>query len=130
MFYIEFENHEWTRIIMSRIHDDLLWLVDLQVCISNDLIHRVTSLSNEGCNTINIKNVRKMVETNLNTRFDGRNMKVNTIRDEGVILLSKILGYKFNHGSRVESVLARFIHVAYVMEIKGEKVSLYDIIQT
>ena len=24
MFYIEFNNHEWTRIILSRVHDDLL----------------------------------------------------------------------------------------------------------
>ena len=43
-----------------------------------------------------------MVETNLNMRFDGRNMKVNTIQDEGVRLFSKILGYKFNHGSRID----------------------------
>ena len=24
MFYTEFENHKWTRIILSRVHDDLL----------------------------------------------------------------------------------------------------------
>ena len=102
MFYMEFENHEWTRIILIRFHDDLLWLGDSQVCIDNDLIHKVTSLSNKGCNLVNIKNVRKMVETNLNMRFDGRIMKVNTIKDEGVRLLSKILGYKLNHGSRLD----------------------------
>ena len=71
-----------------------------------------------------------MVEENLNTRFDGRNMKVNSIQDEGVRLLSKILGYKFNHGSRLDLVLARFLHVAYIMAMKGENVNLCDIIQT
>ena len=79
MFYIEFDNHEWTRIISSRVHDDFLWLGDAQVLIDNDLIHQVTRLSNEGCNPINIKNVHKMVEANLNTRFDERNIKVNSI---------------------------------------------------
>ena len=42
MFYTEFDNHEWTRIILSRVHDDLLWLEDAQVLIDNDLIHYVT----------------------------------------------------------------------------------------
>ena len=122
MFYTNFDNHKWIRTILSRVHDDLLWLGDSIICIDNDLIHKVTSLSNEGCNPMNIKNVRKIVETNLNTRFDGRNMKINTIQDDGVRLLSKILCYKFNHGSRIDSVQAIFLHVTYLMEVKGEKV--------
>ena len=51
----------------------------MHVAIDNDLFHKVTGLSNEGYNLVNEKNVRKMVETNLNTRFDGRNMKVDTV---------------------------------------------------
>ena len=42
MFYIEFDNHEWTKIILSRVYNDLLWLGDAQVQIDNDLIHHVT----------------------------------------------------------------------------------------
>ena len=55
--------------------------------------------------------------------------KYNTIKDDGVRLLSKILGYKFNHGSRLAQFPARFLHAAYVMVMKGEKVNLCDIIQ-
>ena len=28
MFYTEFDNHEWTQIILSRVHDDMFWLGD------------------------------------------------------------------------------------------------------
>ena len=91
MFYREFDNHKWMGIILNSVDDDLLWLGDAQLLIDNDLIHRVTSLRNKGCNPINIKNVRKMVEENLNTRFDRSNMKLNSIQDEGVRLISKIL---------------------------------------
>ena len=28
MFYTKLNNHEWTRIILSRVHDDQLWLGD------------------------------------------------------------------------------------------------------
>ena len=59
MFYMNFDNHEWTRIILSRVHGDLLLLGDSIICIDNDLIHKVIGLSNEGCNPINIKNVRR-----------------------------------------------------------------------
>ena len=131
MFYTNFENHEWTGIILSRVHGDLLWLGDSLICtIDNDLIHKVTSLSNEGCNPLNIKNVCRIVEMNLNTIFDGKNMKINTIQDDGVRLLNKILGYKFNHGSRIDSVLTRFLRASYLMVVKGKKFNLCDIIQT
>ena len=59
------------------------------------------ALSNEGCNHVNKKNVKKIVETNLKTKFNGRNMKVEPIQNKGVKLLTKILGYKLNHGSRL-----------------------------
>ena len=62
------------------------------VCIDNDLIHKVTGLPNKGSNPVNSRHAHKLVETNLNTYFDRKNMKVNTIQDEGVRFISKILG--------------------------------------
>ena len=97
MVYIDFDNEDWIRIILSRIHDDLLWLGESIVCIVNVLIHKVTGLHNKRSNPVNTRHVCKIVEANLNTYFDGRNMKVNSIQDEGVRVISKILGYKFNH---------------------------------
>ena len=79
VFYTNFDNQDWIRIILSRIHDDLLWLGDSVVCIDNDLIHKVTSLSNKGSNLVNTRNAHKIVEANLNTHFDRRNMKVKNI---------------------------------------------------
>ena len=56
-------------------------------------------------------------------------MKVNSIQDDGVWLISKILYYKFNHGLRVDYVLARFIHIAYLV-VHEEEVNLCDIVCT
>ena len=44
-------------------------------------------------------------------------------------MISKIFGYKFNSSSRVDSVLASFIHVAYVA-VHGEEVNLCEIVRT
>ena len=127
MFYTNFDNHDWTRIILSRIHDDLLWLGDSIICIDNDLIHKVIGLSNKGSNLVNTRNPRKIVEENLNMHFDGRNMKVNSIQDDGVRLIRKILGYKFNHGSIIDSIPIGFIHIAY-LAFNKEEVNLCDIV--
>ena len=39
IFHTKFDNHEWTRKILSGVHDDLLWMGDAQILIDNDLIH-------------------------------------------------------------------------------------------
>ncbi|MDF3675377.1 hypothetical protein, partial [Enterobacter hormaechei] len=82
--------------------DDFFWLGDSIICTNNDLFHKVIGLSNEGNNPMNIKNVHKIVEGNLNKYFDGGNIKVNTIKDDGV---RHILGYKYNHGSILDEFL-------------------------
>lgn len=129
MFYRDFDNNEWTRIILRKVHDDFLWLGDSIICIDNDLIHKVTGLSNNGYNPMNIKNMHKLVETNLNTYFDGRKLKVNTIQDDGVRLICNILGHKYNHGSKIDSIPTRLLH-ATCLAVRGEEVKMCDIIQT
>lgn len=52
IFYTEFDSHEWTWIILSRVHDEMFWLGDVNVSIDNDLSHKVTRLSNEGWNPV------------------------------------------------------------------------------
>lgn len=52
MFYTNFDKNKWTRIILSRVHDDLLWLGDVIICIDNDLIYKVTGLSNQRSNLV------------------------------------------------------------------------------
>lgn len=56
-------------------------------------------------------------------------MRVDPIWDKGVKLLIKILGYKLNHGSRINYVQSRFIHTTYVMVVKRRKVNLCDIVK-
>ena len=92
MFYTDFDNEDWIKIILRRVHDDLLGLGDSMVSIDNDLIHKVTGLHDEGSNLMNTRHAHKIVEANLNTYFNGKNMKVKNIPDEGVRVISNILG--------------------------------------
>ena len=71
----------------------------------------------------------KLVEANLNTYFDGRDMEVNSIQDDGVRLICKILGYKYNHVSRIDSIPIGFLHAIY-LAIRSEEVNVCDIVRT
>lgn len=129
MFYIDLVNHEWTITILSRVHDEMFWICDVPIIIENDLIHKVIGMISEGYNSMNDRNMRNIFKTNLYTRFDGRNMKVDMIYDIGVKVLIKMLGYKLNHSSRVNLVLVGFMHVAYVMVIEIRKVNMCEIVR-
>ena len=79
---------------------------------NNNMIHKFIGLCNEGSNIVNIKNVKKLVETNWETKSDGRNMKLDMIKEVDVKLVSKVIGYKMNYSSRLNFVPTGFIHVA------------------
>lgn len=105
IFFTKFDNHEWKRIILrewkriilSHIHEDIFMN-------ENDMIHKLTGLSNEGSNLVNIKNVNKLVETNLKIISKGRNMKLDMIKECDVRLVSNIIGYNMNYSSRLNSI--------------------------
>ena len=46
ILFIEFDNHEWSRIILRRVHKEMFWVGDIPIIIDNDLIHKVTRLRN------------------------------------------------------------------------------------
>lgn len=121
MSHTKIDNHKWSRTILSRIHEGMFWVGDILVMIDNDMIHRITSLCNEGCNLVSEKNAKKMVETSLKSKFDGRNMRIDLINRMDVRIINKIISYKMNHSSRVNFGL---IHATYLMIIKREKVNM------
>lgn len=74
MFYIDFDNHEWSGIILRIFHEGIFWVADIPIMIDNNMIQKLTGHSNEGFNLVNEKNVKQLVEPNLKTKSDGRNM--------------------------------------------------------
>lgn len=95
--------------------------------IDNDMIHKLTRLINKGTNPVNENNVKTLVEINTKSVSYGRNMKLDKINLIDVRFISKIIGYKINYSSRVNSILPRFIHVAYMMILGNEKVNICKI---
>ena len=75
----------------------MLWVGHIPVMIDNDMIHKLTSLSNEGSNPNNEKSIKKLVETNIELVSYGRNMKLDQVKKIDVRIIRKIIGYKINY---------------------------------
>lgn len=65
--------------------------------LDTDIIHKLTVLSNEDSNPINVNNLMKLVESNMKKMFDVRNMKLNMIKETNVRLIRKINGYNMKY---------------------------------
>ena len=79
-FYCELDIDEWTQIILSRIHDEKLWMQDNVIDIYVDLIHEVTSLSKQGSVPIGEKLVKKKVESYTKAVYNGKVMVISSIK--------------------------------------------------
>lgn len=51
-------------------------------------------------------------------------MRIDLIKEDNVRTISKIIGYKMNHSSRLNFVPTGFIHVAYLMTIEKEHTNM------
>ena len=69
---------------MRQVNEEMFLVGDAPVLLGNDTIHKVIGLCNEGCNLVNEKNVKKLVEANLKTKSDRRNMRLVLIKDTSI----------------------------------------------
>ena len=66
---------------------------DNVVDISTDLIHEATSLSKQGNVPIDEKLVKKKVESYTKAMYNGKAMVINTIKQDDVRFLSRIISF-------------------------------------
>lgn len=129
MSFKEFGQHEWTRIILSHIHEDMFWVGEIPIMIKNDMIHKLTIIINEYSNPMNVKNVKRLVETNLKSVSNGRNMKLDKVEEIDVKLINKIIRCKMNYSFRVNSIPIELINTTYIMTTRREKVNMCEILR-
>ena len=86
---------------------------DNVVDISIDLIHEVTSLSKQGSVPIGEKLVKKKVESYTKAVYNGKAMVINTIKQDDVIFLSRIISYSICASSKIDKFFVGFFYAAY-----------------
>lgn len=126
----EFNEFEWIQILLSRIHDDLFWIGEVPVRITRDLIHEMTGLSKKGVVIPAGKDVRKLVEQACKSRSDRRGMTIESIKEKDIKLISMILGYRFQHTRRVNSVSAATILATIRLVRENGEFNLCEILRT
>lgn len=115
-FYHEFYNEDWSKIILTRIHDEKFWIGDNVIDISAKLIHEVTRLCNQGSIPLNEKNVKKIMIENTKSTYNGRGIIISQIKKDDVTFVrfvSKMISTKLYSSSSDDELAARFVHASY-----------------
>lgn len=128
-FYRELDVDEWTQVILSRVHNNKLWMGENIIYILADLIHEVTGLRKKGSIPIRKKMVKKKVEQNTKAVYNGKAMIMSTIKHHDVIFVSRIITSCICGCSKTDELLADFIHAAYKICVEKEQVNLSEIMR-
>lgn len=81
------------RYVLRRIHHEFIWL-DQPYKITPEAIRGVTCLNQTGEKPGPQKVTNPMVTKLTDAKFDGRYMKINTIKDGDVKFAAMVIGYK------------------------------------
>lgn len=120
--FSDFDEPEWVRYILSKIHDKFMWL-DKPHEITKTIIKVVTCLNSTG-EVTSLRNVKNQIVTKvIGSQFDKRAMTISDIIEHDVIFASMVTGYKVYQSSPNNSVSGTTIYVAYQI-LKEDK--LYD----
>ena len=83
---------------------------DSVIDILANLIHEVTGLSKQGSVPIGEKMVNKKVESYTKVVYNGKAMVINTIKQDDVRFLSRIIAYSICASSKINELLVGFIY--------------------
>lgn len=121
--FLVFDEPKWVRYILSRVHDEFIWL-DKPHNIIKTTIQDVTCLNvtSEVLGLRNIKNATVIQVTN--SKNDSRSMTISDIIEYDVRFASMIIVYKIYQSSRANSVSSTTIYATYQI-LKENK--LYDL---
>lgn len=112
--FLTFDEKEWVRYVLSRIHVEFMWLGQ-PYKITIDNIKVVTYLNQ----TSEKPGLRKVTNPTVNkltsVEFDGWLMKISTIKEVDVKFVAMVIGYKLYQSNRLNSVSNTTIHASYKM---------------
>lgn len=98
--------------MLSRIHAEFIWL-DQPYKITPEEIRAVTCLNQiidkPGIQKVTNPTVNKLIDA----EFDGRSMKINTIKDDDAKFVVMVISYKVYQSNRLNSVFDTAIHATY-----------------
>lgn len=93
MNFPSFDENEWVRYVLSRIHAKFICL-DQPYKITPKAIRVVTCLNQISEKPRLQKVTNLMVNKLTGVEFDGNSMKINTIKDNDVKFAMMVIGYK------------------------------------
>lgn len=91
--FVSFKEKEWVRYVLSKIYHEFIQL-DQPYKITPEAIREVTCLNQIDDKPGLQKDTNPTVNKLISAEFDGRSMRINTIKDDNVKFSAMVIGYK------------------------------------
>lgn len=88
---------EWTRIVLSRIHNGCLWLEGETIKITKRIVHRVTRFPTLDPHKTLCSDSKEVIEKNTKAQWNKRGMTIDKIIDPLLDFLVRVTFHKFYH---------------------------------
>lgn len=127
MNFLVFHEPEWVRYILSRVHDEFIWL-DKPYKITKNAIQVVTCLKASG-EVLGLSNVKNTIVTEVtSSQHDKKSMKISDIIEYDVRIASMVMEYKVYESSRANIVSNLAIYASYRILKENKLYDLYGVL--
>lgn len=119
---------QWVKLVLSRVHDDFMWLQEQPFKITKEIIHLIT-----GYPIYDHARAQKMISQKelislTGVDSDYRGLKLNNVIDAELKFAIRVIGYCFFQSVRENNVPCVAVDLAYKIVKKGMKVDLCEVL--
>lgn len=119
---------QWVKLVLSRVHDDFMWLEEQPFKITKEIIHLIT-----GYPIYDHARAQKMISqkeliTLTRVESDCRGLKLNNVTNAKLKFAIRVIGYCFFQSARENSVPCAAVDLAYKIVKKGMKIDLCEVL--
>lgn len=117
---------EWIHIVLSRIHDGLVWVEIGPLNIMKKIVHRVNGFPTLDQPKTLRSDKNEAIEKNTSAKWNNRGMTIDTITDPLLDFAIRVISHKFYQSSRLNSMPCIAVDVAYKLVKKDHT---YDLVE-
>lgn len=118
---------EWIKIMLSKIHDNYIWLEGGPIRITKKIIHRVTRFPTLEQQKSLRNDAKETIEKNTGAKWNKRGMTIDTITDPLVNFAVRVISHNFYQSSILNSVPCIVVDVGYKIVKKDHTYDLTEL---
>lgn len=118
---------EWIKMVLSRIHDNSIWLDNGPIKITMKIVRRVIGYPTLDLSKTLKSEEKEVIKRNTRVVWNKQGMTIDTIIDPLIYFIVRIIAHKFYQSSRLNNVPCIAVDVGYKIVMKDHTYDLTEL---